>query len=283
MAKILLAGGGQIGHALAIILTQHGHNVTGLKRHPPTDTQGVKYFQADITSAIQLHELAHDFEVVFFILSPDGRGESQYKAIYQQGVDNLLAHFSQKKQQPCWFFVSSTSVYGQSQGEWVDENSPSCPNNRNSEWIAQAEVKIMSASVQNVVVRFAGIYGAGRESLLRLSQQSPLIQKTPPYFTNRIHQQDCVNVLLFLLNQRLMGKTLQQCYLACDDNPAPLWEVITWLAQQCKQSPPREKNAQAGQEMNKRCDNRRLKALGYRFIYPSYQAGYLPLLENYQH
>jgi len=144
--------------------------------------------------------------------------------------------------------------------------------------IRQAEQKLMDSNPANIVVRFSGIYGPGREYLLRLALQAPAIQQTPPYFTNRIHQQDCVGVLSFLLEQRLAGKALAQCYLASDDDPVPTWEVMTWLADQLHCPPPAVKAVDADAGMNKRCSNTRLKALGYRFDYPSYKDGYMELI-----
>jgi nucleoside-diphosphate-sugar epimerase len=138
---------------------------------------------------------------------------------------------------------------------------------------------LLTLSPANIVVRFSGIYGPGRESLLRLAMQAPAIQQTPPYFTNRIHQQDCIAALSFLLEQRLAGKALAQCYLASDDDPAPMWDVMTWLAEHLHCPPPSVKKVDADAGMNKRCSNAKLKALGYRFRYPSYKDGYLGLIK----
>ncbi len=277
MAKILCVGCGDVGGTVAKQLAEAGHHVTGLKRHPPAKADKVNYVAADITEAAQLQNLATDFDTVFFVLSPDRYSENGYRAVYETGLDNLLNHFARAKQSPRWFFTSSTSVYAQSQGEWVDEESEAEPENPNSQFIRAAERKIIAANPENIVVRFSGIYGEGRGYLLRLAQQAPEVQKNPPCFTNRIHQQDCVGVLLFLLQQQANGKLLEQCYLASDDNPAPTWEVMTWLAEQMKCPPPKEKTTHSA-EMNKRCNNQRLKALGYQFRYPSYQEGYLPLI-----
>jgi nucleoside-diphosphate-sugar epimerase len=277
MAKILCVGCGDVGGTVAKQLAEAGHQVTGLKRHPPAKADKVNYDSADITVAAQLQNLATDFDTVFFVLSPDRYSENGYRAVYEIGLDNLLNHFARAKQSPRWFFTSSTSVYAQSQGEWVDEESEAEPENPNSQFIRAAERKIIAANPENIVVRFSGIYGEGRGYLLRLAQQAPEVQKNPPCFTNRIHQQDCVGVLLFLLQQQANGKLLKQCYLASDDNPAPTWEVMTWLAEQMKCPLPKEKTTHIS-EMNKRCNNQRLKALGYQFRYPSYQEGYLPLI-----
>ncbi|MDD5630594.1 MAG: SDR family NAD(P)-dependent oxidoreductase, partial [Methylococcales bacterium] len=175
-------------------------------------------------------------------------------------------------------FVSSTGVYSQSEGEWVDEDSIAQPVNGTSQLIRQAEEKLMSLDAGNIVVRFSGIYGPGREYLLRAARQAPAIQQNPPYFTNRIHQQDCVGVLAFILECRLAGVALEQCYLASDDDPAPMWEVMSWLADHLKCQPPTVKSVGNGGVMNKRCCNRRLKALGYQFHYPGFKDGYLELI-----
>ncbi|MGZ8927833.1 MAG: SDR family oxidoreductase [Methylobacter sp.] len=275
MAKILIVGCGAIGSELAEVLSAQGHEVTGLKRKPPLSASGpIRYVAADISSSADLAGLDSDFSQAFFIVSPDGRDEQSYRAVYETGLDNLLVRFAQTP----WLMVSSTSVYGQSQGEWVDEDSAAEPANITSRLIRQAERKLLALSPANIVVRFSGIYGPGREHLLRQAMQAPAIQQTPPYFTNRIHQRDCVGVLAFLLEQRLAGKALAQCYLASDDDPAPMWEVMTWLADRLHCPPPSVKKVDADVGMNKRCSNTRLKALGYRFQYPSYRDGYSELI-----
>ncbi len=280
MAKILIIGCGAIGTQLAHVLSAKGHQVTGLKRNPPeTDSGNVDYFKADITLPADLSDLPTDFDTLYFILSPDGRNEESYRAIYESGLNNLLNTFSLAGSHPHWIFVSSTSVYGQSQGEWVDEDSIAQPENATSQLIRRAEQKLMELDPNTIVVRFSGIYGPGREYLLRMAMQAPAIQQNPPYYTNRIHEQDCIGVLVFLLECRLAGAALAQCYLASDDDPAPMWEVITWLTEQMGCQPPAVKRVDNHSHMNKRCNNQRLKALGYQFHYPSYKNGYLELIK----
>lgn len=280
MAKILIVGCGAIGHELAKALAEAGHDVTGLKRNPPPENRGkFKYFRADIASPTDLAALDTDFGHIFFIVSADSHDENSYHAIYETGINNLLNRFAQTGSHAPWIFVSSTSVYGQSQGEWVDEDSITSPDKSASLKIVNAEQKLMALNPANVVVRFSGIYGPGRERLLRMAQQTPSIQQYPPYFTNRIHQRDCVGVLAFLLEQRLAGTSLEQCYLASDDDPVALWEVVTWLAGQMRCTPPIAKISENDCGMNKRCRNDRIKKLGYTFIYPNYKSGYSEVIQ----
>ena len=282
MAKILIVGCGSIGTQLAEVLTNKGHQVVGLKRNPPVSDviTGIDYFKADIGASNALKSLPLDFDFVYFIVSPDGRNQDSYEAIYKVGVNNLLAHFSNAETTPQWFFVSSTSVYGQTLGEWVDENTISCPENATSQFIRLAEQRLIALNADHVIVRFSGIYGPGREYLLRMAKQVPAIQQDPPYYTNRIHQTDCVGVLVFLLECRLAGIVLESCYVASDDDPAPTWEVMSWLAERLGCSLPYVKVMGQDAAMNKRCNNQRLKALGYQFSYPSYKEGYAKLIDN---
>ncbi|MGR9116912.1 MAG: SDR family oxidoreductase [Gammaproteobacteria bacterium] len=282
MAKVLIAGCGDIGHRLAELLARQGHQVVGLKRNPPvSDSDHLGYFKADITRPGDLMSLDTDFDLIFFMPTPDYRDVEAYRRVYQLGLSNLITRFAGQGSRPHWFFISSTSVYGQANGEWVDEQSPAEPQTESGTIIRRAEQLLYADDPGHVVVRFSGIYGPGRERLLKMSVQTPVIQYDPPYFTNRIHQDDCAAVLAFLSEQRLTGRPLEACYLASDDTPAPLWDVMTWLAKQMRCPPPiPESRSTRSQSQNKRCRNQRLKQLGYRFIYPSYQEGYLPLVGN---
>ncbi len=279
MANILIVGCGSIGLQLAEELSAKGHRVTGLKRTPPTDAlSNINFFAADIALKKQLKDLPTDFDVVYFIVSPDGRNPDSYQAVYEQGLNNLLNIFKLAHVNPQWILVSSTSVYGQTQGEWVDESSITEPENITSRYIRQAEQQLSLLNSQNIVVRFSGIYGPGREYLIRMAQQVSAVQQQPPYYTNRIHQADCVGVLVYLLEQSLAGVDLEQYYVASDNDPAPLWEVVSWLASQMQCEPPTVKLIEDLPQLNKRCNNQRLKALGYEFKYPDYKLGYAELI-----
>lgn len=276
MAKILIIGCGTIGTELARVLTEQGHEVTGVRRNPPLRDKTIHFIRADISAAADLDQLPTDFDHLFFIVSADGRTAQSYRNVYEIGLTNVLAKFPQV---PC-IFVSSTSVYGQSHGEWVNENSPAQPENFNGQLIRQAEQRVIAVNRQNSIVRFSGIYGRGREYLLNKAKQSPVIQHTPPYFTNRIHQQDCVQVLAFLLEKKLAGVAVENYYLASDDDPAPMFEVISWLAQQLNCPAPTIQSVASDDTQNKRCDNQHLKKLGYQFTYSSYKEGYHALITD---
>lgn len=279
MAKILIVGCGDIGTRLAILLSDLGHHVLGIKRKPTeSDNKNLQFMAVDILQIECLKQLELDYNVVFFMPTPDDRTLKSYEDIYIHGLGNLLQLFSGAKHKPDFFFISSTSVYGQQQGEWVNEDSPTEPLKQTARTIVTAEQLIWQYNPNNTVVRFSGIYGPGRTHLLKKLDSSNKIQSNPPYFSNRIHQDDCARVLSFLLNRVLKGESLKPCYLASDDDPASLYSVLSWLAEQTGKPLPQQLEYGSGQNQNKRCQNTRLKQLGYRFIYPNYRIGYQSLL-----
>lgn len=275
MANILIVGCGDIGYPTALNLHQQGHRVVGLRRHPPAGAAPFPMVAADIRDAASLYSVPVDFDAVLFIVAPDQRQPEQYQAVYDNGLGNLLAHFAAGGKKPSWLMVSSTSVYGQNDGEWVDEDSPATGDSPTSRWLAAAEQRLWAAGdSRHCVVRFAGIYGPGRDWLIRRVASGEPIQQQPPNYTNRTHRDDCVAVLLFLINKQLAGESLQSCYLACDDDPAPLSEVMFWIAKQYGYPVPPVLAIHGDAGQNKRCRNARLKALGFVLKYPSYRDGY---------
>ena len=278
MSKTLIVGCGDIGYQLAITLCQKGHVVTGLKRRPFDATPPFEIFLADIRQPTSLQGLAVDFDTVVFIVSPDGRDVASYQTLFHNGLQNVLEHFAQAGSSPRVFMVSSSSVYGQQAGEWVDETSPTEPDSATARWLVAAERLLWQYDSAHCVVRFSGIYGPGRTWLLRRAASDEAIQQFPSSYTNRIHVEDCIGVVLFLLEKHWEGVPLQACYLASDDDPAPLWDVMLWLKRRMAQPAPQALPHKDCAPQNKRCSNARLKALGYRFRYPSYQNGYDKLL-----
>lgn len=284
MAKVLIVGCGNIGQGLAEVLIAEGHQVSGIKRKPlARQSPGLELIVADITVADQLKGLPTDFDQVVLILTPDSRDEDSYRRVYLHGINNLLAHFSsaaiQEKPVPACLFVSSTSVYGQNAGQWVDEDSETEPTSATAKILLQAENNVLAHSPKNTIVRFSGIYGPGREGLIRQVQSGAPVQYEPPYYTNRIHQDDCVGVLAWLLKQSFAGTAIDNIYLASDDEPAAIKEVSDWLAEKLNCTAPAAKQI-ANPAQNKRCANQRLRAQGCKLRFASYRQGYAALLKS---
>jgi nucleoside-diphosphate-sugar epimerase len=180
-------------------------------------------------------------------------------------------------------FVSSTGVYGQSAGEWVDEDSATEPGSFTGRIVLEAERRVLDGPFPGTAVRFGGIYGPGRTRLLeRVRAGAAQVPAGRPVYTNRIHRDDCAGALTHLLARDRAGRPLEPVYLGVDHEPAELGEVFRFLAEILGAAPPKvAADADTGRRgSNKRCRNDRLLATGYRFLYPTYREGYRALVEG---
>ncbi len=289
MAHILIAGCGDIGATLGQSLSRAGHEIWGLKRHPIDLPLGIRPLAADLTNPATLTTLPSALDFVVYSAAASGFSEAAYQAAYVTGVRNLLNALAGAGQQPRrLLFTSSTSVYAQHQGEWVDEDSPAEADGFSGRCIREGERLMEQSGWPAVAVRFGGIYGPGRTRLIESVRDGSATRPAgPPLYTNRIHRDDCARVLEHLL----FLPEPKSIYLAVDDDPAPLAEVLDWLAIQLgvpepalAAHPPLKPGAEASGNVglrmraSKRCRNARLRASGFSFRYPGYREGYAALL-----
>ncbi|MGQ0336162.1 SDR family oxidoreductase [Halomonas elongata] len=275
----LILGCGDIGTVLGKELHGVGHRVVGVRRDArelaDTVIEGVS---ADLGDAEALAALP-DADILVYVVSADRFEEDAYRAAYPDGLKAVLAEFAERKRAPRHvFFVSSTSVYAQQDGEVVDEGSPTEPRGFSGTLMREAEQALVEHRLPGSVVRFSGIYGPGRDRLIRQVGEGRIAAATPTMYSNRIHRDDCAGVLAHLIERALAGETLHDLYLASDCEPAPIHEVMTWLAKQLKVESSETIQSPLRRRASKRCDNTRLLESGYRFRYPSYREGYAQVL-----
>lgn len=268
MSRVLIAGCGYVGSALAVELLRVGHEVTALRRSDAQPPVGVSAWRADLSNRSTLAGLP-SVDVVYYLASPDSRTPEAYLSCYLQGTENLMHALSSSK--PHFILVTSTAVYGQNNGEWVDEESPADPNDYRGAIMLEAEEGVRS-SLPATAVRFGGIYGPGRTRLIRLVENGKARCSEPCRYTNRIHRDDCAGMLAFLQGM----EAPEVLYLGVDDAPVSDCELNTWLADRLGVSRPVPVNNELG--ANKRIRNARIRDAGYDFRYPTYREGYGPLL-----
>ncbi|NNG60969.1 SDR family NAD(P)-dependent oxidoreductase, partial [Pseudomonas fragi] len=206
--------------------------------------------------------------------------EAGYQAAYIEGLKHTLGWLKQKGQQPKrLLFVSSSGVYSQTEGEWVDETSPAEATSYSGRIMREAEQIALNSGIAASVVRLTGIYGPGREWMLGQVRKGYRVAVDPPLYGNRIHADDAGGLLAFLLQADLLGKTLEDCYIGVDNAPVPLAEVVGWLRERLGIT---EWAAEASVRRagSKRCSNARAKALGWEPRYPSYREGYSAMLAD---
>ncbi|HEY6560037.1 MAG TPA: SDR family oxidoreductase [Polyangiaceae bacterium] len=280
MATILIAGAGYVGAALGQRLAEHGHVVYGLRRDTSELPASVRGLAIDLQAPRALAEMPNKFEYVFYTAAPDATGEDAYRATYVTGLSNVL-NAARTRGWPLRhvFFSSSTAVYAQNDGQWVDEESQADPSGFNGLCMIEAEARLFSSGVSATSVRFGGIYGPGRTSLLeRVARGVASYAPGAPTYTNRIHRDDCAGVLAHLLSL----DAPQRLYLAVDDEPVDTRTLVQWLAAALGAPPPRESSAKGAPTgrgaSNKRCSNARLRSSGYALCYPTFREGYAELV-----
>lgn len=275
--RVLIAGCGDVGSILATSLLKNGHEVYGLKRDTSTLPETVHPVQADLLRPDTLSSLPKKIDGLVFMPTPSKRDQAGYEAIFIQGWKNLWSALDNPPART--LLVSSTAVYGESNGGVVNEETPPGPRGFNGKVLLNME-QLAAGDTQNLtVVRMSGIYGPGRERLIKLATSEGLeIQQSPPLFTNRIHSHDAAAALKHLLETDKPA-TL---YVASDNLPAPRYEVMQWLAKQQGCPPPVALIAEnAGR--GKRVDNQRLRDSGFKFRFPDYRVGYGSVLKSSRH
>lgn len=278
--SVVIAGCGDVGSRLATQLLQAGWQVHGLRRDVARLPAGVRPLPGDLASSTcppAWPAQAPDYLV--YCAAPGSSGEEAYRATYVDGLRHVLGWLAGRGQRPRrLLFVSSTGVYGQENGEWVDEASPCQPGGWPGRILLEAEALALGSGIPASVVRLAGIYGPGRRWLLGQVRAGYRVASEPPQYGNRIHAEDAAGLLACLLQADARGLALEAMYLGVDDEPAPLHEVVGWLRARLGIEHWAEQSAtrRAG---SKRCSNARARALGWVPRYPSYREGYAALLD----
>ncbi|MCB5183663.1 NAD-dependent epimerase/dehydratase family protein [Methylobacillus gramineus] len=273
MSHVLIAGCGDLGLDLLRRLRANAFEVTGLRRSLQSLPEGAQLLQADVTEPEGLSALAAlKVDILVYCVAATEHSDEGYRASYVDGLRNVLQALDPVTLKHV-FFVSSTSVYGQETDQLLDENSPTLASEFSGKRMLEAEALLQD--YPSTILRFSGIYGPGRRRMIELAQD-PKRWPARNGWTNRIHRDDGAAFILFLIEKLQSQQTVERMYLVTDKEPLPLYELLTWLAkQQQVDIPSLEIPAVAG---NKRLDNQRMLASGYRFIYPDYRAGYSALL-----
>lgn len=277
--SVLIAGCGDVGSRLANELLPLGWVVHGLRRNISLLPAGVNGVAGDLFNPIRPATwpgTALDYLV--YCATPTERDEAGYRAAYVEGLQRVLSWLEESGQQPKRIvFVSSSSVYGQQNGEWVDETSPTDASAFSGRIMLEAEQVALTSGLPASIVRLTGIYGPGRSDLSNRVRQGYSVATDPPLYGNRIHSDDAAGLLAYLLAEDARGVTLEDCYIGVDDAPAPLAEVVQWMREYLGVTQWSE-NSSLRRSGSKRCSNARAKALGWVPRYPTYKEGYEALL-----
>ncbi|MCO7522016.1 MULTISPECIES: SDR family oxidoreductase [unclassified Pseudomonas] len=277
----LIVGCGDVGGRLARQLLARGWQVAGLRRAVGELPEGVRPIAADLSDRRQPATWPeHGPDYLVYCVAASQHDEAGYRAAYVEGLRHVLGWLAANGQHPRrLLFVSSSSVYAQQDGEWIDETAATAPEGYSGKVMLEAERLALDSGIPASIVRLTGIYGPGREWLLSQVRQGYRVAEEPPLYGNRIHAEDAASLLAHLLQADARGVALDDCYIGVDDDPAPLAEVVGWLRGYLGVTQWSEEQ-RVRRTGSKRCSNARARALGWAPVYPSYKEGYAAILEG---
>ena len=274
--RILLAGCGDVGLRVAVRLLAQGDEVWALRRNPPRESvPGLRWLGADLTAPHAPGSLPAGIARVVYLPAPDARDKAAYRALFVDGLRHLLEALDARALKQV-LLVSSSAVYGEHDGDWVDEDTPPAPMGFNGTLLLEAEQWLAAQAVPSSVLRLAGLYGPGRMQLVeRVRSGAQCVPREVPHWANRIHVDDAASAIAHLL--RLEAP--QSLYLGVDDTPMPLDELYDFLAALIDAPPPEEGAAPVGVG-SKRLSNARLRASGWAPQWPDSREGYAALIDS---
>ena len=292
---VAILGCGYVGLELGRRLTAAGHRPVGVRRSEDgveeVEAAGFEGVRADVTDAEALSAVP-DVDAAVFAASSGGRDAAAAREVYVEGLRTAVRHFGGRDDSPERFlYTGSTGVYGDHDGDWVDEETPISPTTEKTEVLAAAErialEETAEAGMDGTVARLAGIYGPGRTRLERYLE-GPVTES----YLNMIHRDDVAGAIRHLLSEDLARG---EVVLVVDDEPVSKWAFADWLADECGVARPAKRTTEERLEAedlgertrrrlltSKRCSNAKLRSLDYEFVYPTYREGYRSAVESYR-
>lgn len=278
--RIFLFGAGYSARAFSRLMTGEAERIDGTTRNeqniPTLEKAGIApiIFDGETASPELIDRLAKSTHVVISI-SPRESGDPSL-AIVEEALrrpDNTIRWIG---------YLSTVGVYGNHDGNWIDETTPCEPSSRRSLERVEAENAWNALSERHgtpvALLRLSGIYGPGRNAFINLERGTARrIIKEGQVF-NRIHVEDIAGTLRFLAGTNTGG-----AFNITDNEPAPPQDVVVYAAELMGVAPPPEVPfeeadmtlmARSFYGENKRVSNQRIKDLGYDFIHPDYKAAF---------
>jgi nucleoside-diphosphate-sugar epimerase len=257
-----------------------GHDVWCIRRNVEKLPDSVTPLQGDLTDPGAFPELPGGIDLAVYAAGAGGFEEAKYRAAYVDGPRNTLDALARGGAMPArMVFTSSTGVYHQNDGEWVDEESPTEPTEFSGKTLLEGERQILDSDTQGYVIRFGGIYGPGRDRLIRSVRDGSVAVPKDASYLNLIHRDDCARAIEHLL----FSDAAPGIYNAVDDEPADRRELYAWIAEQLGVAlpepgdvPPSSRQARS----NKRCTNTKIRQAEFEFTFPTYRQGLSELLSG---
>lgn len=283
MANAFIIGCGDIGQRTAkLCMAQHGAVgalVRSMERAQPLDHLGIALIQGDLDEGASLAHLPLKNTLLFYFAPPPNHGTADPR------LRNILTAITPENRPTKIVYISTTGVYGDCQGAWVTEDTPTHPRNERGMRRLDAEMALRhwqhGTNVPVVILRVPGIYGPGRLPIERIKQGLPVVREEEAPYSNRIHADDLARICIAAAQHGRAG----QVYNVSDGNPSSMTDYFNKTADLLNlPRPPAVSMAEARLcltpgmlsflEESRRIDNRKMHAeLGVTLLYPTLDTG----------
>ncbi len=265
-AAALVFGCGYLGRRVAAHWASAGRRVFTVTRRNAADLRalGLEPITADVTDPASLAALPRASTVLYAVGMDRAAGRSM-RDVYVGGLGNVLAALPAGGR---FLYVSSTGVYGQTDGGWVNENSPTEPTEKSGKVVLDAERLLRERRPDAIILRSAGLYGPDR-----LLRKQPILKGEPlvgdaDKWLNLVHVGDGAAAVLAAESRAAAGST----YTIADDAPTPRRAFYTLLAELLHAPPAAFDHRPEPGAANRRVSNARARA----------ELGWAPRFQNYR-
>ncbi len=220
---MLIAGCGDIGLRVGRRVAARAREVTGILRDPqksrPLQDAGVRILLQDLDQPQDVG----DWPLLFWFAPPPGSGSEdarlrQWLRVQRGRIERIV-------------YISTSGVYGDCEGRWIDEDEPFKPQSERAHRRVDAEHALLQWSAAGggevVILRVPGIYGPGRLPRERLQRGMPVLRAEQSPYTNRIHADDLAEAALHAAVRGVAGRA----YNIADGNPTTMADYFTRCAQ----------------------------------------------------
>ena len=276
---IFIVGSGDIGCRIARLWEQQGATLWTLGRSPTSCGGNTQHIRADLDQPESLKGLPTTAATLYYTAPPPAHGDSDPRMV------NLLAAIDDERPPHRIVYISTSGIYGDCNGEWVDETRPANPQTPRSQRRLAAEQTLQQwgeeHGVATVILRVGGIYGPGRLPLERLRHGMTILQHDIAPYSNRIHADDLAQVCVAAAH----APRQHVIYNVSDSHPTTMSDYFILVAAAAGLPQPREVDWQTAQQTmsaemlsylheNKRLDNHHMvEELKVTLKYPSLEEG----------
>jgi len=281
-ARVVVAGAGWLGSALARALLARGDEVIAVRRSgaalAPLAAAGARPLALDLAAPGASHALPDGVDAIVACQSSASDSPEAYRAAYVD-ANRALLEAARRLGVRAFVYTGSTGVFGQRDGGDVTEETSPAPALPSAGVLVEAERAVLEAAARGLparIVRLSGLYGPGRAGILERVRAGRLaLGPGDDAWMNFCHLDDAVAFVAAALDRGEPGRV----YHGSDAGPARRREVVEWIAAKLGIPSPHGDGAPPGPNRRIRSEWSRA-ALGVSLRYPSFREGLAPLVPD---